>query len=72
MKKISNENLIPQRMKDAMETMDSLKVIDSIQSLKRRKQIFDSIQKNKYFIDTTTNSVDDSIKQIKHIRIKRK
>ncbi len=62
---ISNENLIPQRMKDAMQTMDSLKVVDSIQSLQRRKEIFDSIQNNKYLIDTTNNSVDDSIKQNK-------
>jgi penicillin-binding protein 2 len=53
---LSNENLIPQRMKDAMYSMDSLKTVDSIQLLHRKKQISDSIHQKNYE-DSISNSV---------------
>jgi penicillin-binding protein 2 len=61
---ISNQNLIPQRMKDAMYSMDSLKEADSIQLLQRTKHVADSIHK-KRISDSTLNTaaIDSSAKK---------
>ncbi len=62
---IAKQNLIPQRMKDAMETMDSLKAIDSLQSQERIKEITDSIHAIRERDSISVNGVDTSAKKPK-------